>query len=92
MIYMWQETRGNKYYRFQTTNKTAAIKMKRREKFKLVGFGFKRDIWIFQVEFSRPDIARKVLKTLSGGKAEFDAGEEIFYSKVKCMAQGKLDL
>ena len=38
MIYMWKEERGKPYYRFQTDDKKTADKMKRRNKFKLVGY------------------------------------------------------
>ena len=86
MIYMWQEER-EPYYRFQTTNRKAAEKMKRREKFKLVGKGVNCDLWVFRAFFERMDIAKKALKTLSGGKVEFARDEEIFYSRVNYMAE-----
>ena len=89
MIYMWQEERGKPYYRFQTTNRKAAEKMKRREKFKLVGKAVNFELWVFRAFFERMDIAKKALKTLSGGKVEFVRDEEIFYSRVNHMAEGE---
>jgi hypothetical protein len=89
MIYMWQKKRGKRFYRFQTSNKNAASMMKRRKKFKLSGYGFNCGMWIFVAEFSRPDIARKALKTISGGKIEYDNKEDIFYCRINELNQQK---
>ncbi len=80
MTYMWQEERGKKYYRFQTDEREIANKMRRRNKFELVGWGINCELWIFQTTFSRPDIARKAFQTLTEGEIEFDDREEIFFS------------
>ena len=80
MTYMWQEERGKQYYKFQTDDREIANKMKRRAKFELVARGINCELWIFQTTFSRPDIARKAFKSLTGGKIEFDDREEIFFS------------
>ncbi len=88
MIYMWQEgsrkRRNNEkpYFWFQTSNQAAAAKMKRREKFKLVGYGYKCPLWIFQAQFDRPDIAREVLRTLAGNKIEYISAEDVFVARV----------
>ena len=87
---MWQMQRGEPYYRFQTENKQAADKMKRRNSFKLVGVGLNCEFWIFQASFTRPDKARNALKTLTGRKVEFDPDEDIFYSKVKYVGEEEL--
>lgn len=79
---MWQEERGKPFYRFQTCNRKAMAKMKRREKFNLTGSGYNCELWIFVSEFSRPDIAKKALEALAGSKVEFDFGGEVFYSRV----------
>ncbi len=91
MIYMWQEERGKSFYRFQTTNRKAAEKMKRREKFRLIGKGLNCELWVFRTVFERTDIAKKALKTLSGGKVEFAKDEEIFYARVNNMAEEKIE-
>lgn len=78
MNYFWQEERGKPYYRFQTDDKIIADKMKRREKFKLVGRGFNCPLWIFQAIFTRPDIARKAFQTLTGSKAVLDKEHDVF--------------
>lgn len=80
MIYMWQEERGKPFYRFQTDEKEIHNRMKRREKFKLVAEGVTCNLWIYQANAARPDIARNILKTLSGAKVNFDSKDEIFYS------------
>lgn len=89
MVCMWKEERGKPYYRFQTEERQAADKMKRRKKFKLVCTGLNCKFWIFQALFNRPDKARNALKALTGGKVEFDRNEDIFYSKVKCIEERK---
>ena len=81
MTSMWQEERGKKYYRFQTDEKDIAQKMRRRNKFELVGWGVNCNLWIFQSSFSRPDIARKAFKSIMGGRIEFDDRKEIFFSE-----------
>ena len=88
---MWQEERGKSFYRFQTTNRKAAEKMKRREKFRLIGKGLNCELWVFRTVFARTDIAKKALKPLSGGKVEFAKDEEIFYAKVNNMAEEKIE-
>jgi len=80
MVYMWQEQKGKPYYRFQTDDKDIADKMKRRNKFELVGWGVNCELWIYQVSFSRLDIAKKVFETLIGKKSNFNSKDEIFYS------------
>ncbi|MBL1123908.1 MAG: hypothetical protein D8M26_13620 [Ignavibacteriae bacterium] len=88
MIYMWQENRGEQYYRFQTNNRAIAERMKRRIKFHLTACGINCEIWIYQAIFSRPDIARKALKTLAGNTVKFDKKEDIFYASIS-MSENK---
>ncbi|MBS4035892.1 MAG: hypothetical protein KGZ85_15615 [Ignavibacterium sp.] len=80
MIYMWKEERGQPYYRFQTESRKAADKMKRRQNFKLVGWGVNCQVWVFVAKINRGDTAKKVLKTLSGNVVKFDKNEDLFYS------------
>jgi len=80
---MWKMGRGSKQYRFQTDEKSIADKMKRRQKFRLVGLGINSSLWIFQSVFTRPDIAKKAFDSLIEGKAIFDFEEEIYYSEGK---------
>lgn len=82
MISMWQLIRGEKYFWFQTENKEAANKMKRRNKFRLVSYGVNRDHWVFEAIFTRPDIARKALKALAGNAVKYDKKEDIFYAEI----------
>jgi len=82
MIEMWQEQRGEPYFKFQTKNREAANKMKRRNKFKLVAWGVNCDLWIFLATYRRPDLARKALKTLAGNVVKFDKKEDIFYATI----------
>ena len=81
MTYMWKEERSKPFYRFQTDERETSSKMKRRKKFKLVGWGVNCPLWIHQATFSRPDIAKKAFKTITGGKVEYDIREEIFFSE-----------
>lgn len=81
MTYMWREEKGKPFYRFQTDEKEISDKMKRRQKFILSASGYNTPLWVFQTTFNRADIAKKVLKTLTGGKIEFDASEDIYLSE-----------
>ena len=89
MTSMWQEERGKKYYRFQTDEREIANKMRRRNKFELVGWGVNRELWIFQSTFSRPDIARNAFESITGRKAEYDDRAEIFFSEGLLSSQQK---
>jgi hypothetical protein len=91
MTVMWQMGRGSKEYRIQTEQWEIAENLKRRKSYKLVGYGFNCNIWIFQKNFSRPDIARKAFENITKSKIEFDDREDIFIpaskvSIVKCKA------
>ena len=72
MTYLWQEERGKKFYKVQTDDKEAAKKMKRRNGFHLCGYGWNNSLWIFTCQFSRPDIARQTLKSITCKKPKID--------------------
>lgn len=78
MNYFWQEERGKQFYRFQTDDKIIADRMKRREKFKLAGRGYNCCLWIYQAIFTRPDIAKKAFKTLTGSKPILNKADDVF--------------
>lgn len=82
MIEMWQLIRGEKYYWFQTKDRATYNKMKKRKKFRLVSRGMNCDWWIFEAEFTRPDIARNALKTLAGNPVKYDKKDDIFYAEI----------
>ena len=82
MIEMWQEERGKPFYRFQTKNREAANKMKRRNKFELSSLGLNCNWWVFVATFNRPDIAKKTLKTLAGNVVKFDKKDDVFYALI----------
>ncbi|NMB82016.1 MAG: hypothetical protein GYA14_09375 [Ignavibacteria bacterium] len=74
MTYLWQEERGQKFYRVQTDEKEVAEKLKRRNGFKLSGWSINgHSLWIFACTFTRPDIAKKVLKSVTGQKSNIDS-------------------
>ncbi|MBM3712196.1 MAG: hypothetical protein FJW56_01975 [Actinobacteria bacterium] len=80
MTYLWQEERGQKFYRVQTDEKEVADKLKRRNGFKLIGWSLNSHrLWIFSNKFSRPDIAKKVLKSVTGKKPNIDAEGIIWF-------------
>lgn len=72
MTYLWQEERGKNIYRVQTDEKRIAHKLKRRNKFHLSAFAWNANMWVYSCEFSRPDIAKKTLKSITGKKAKVD--------------------
>lgn len=80
MTYLWQEERGQKYYRVQTNDKVIAEKLRRRKGFTPAGTVVtNRDIWIFDCEFSRPDIAKKTLSSVTGCLPQIDSEGIITY-------------
>ena len=72
LTYLWQEEYGEKYYRVQTDNKDVAKKLYRRNGFRLCGFGTNVNLWIFCCEFSRRDIAKKAIESVTGDKGKID--------------------
>lgn len=89
MTCYWQEERGKPYYRFQTDEIEIKNKMKRRQKFELVSWGVNCKLWIYQVSFSRPDVAKKAFETLVGKKPIFDSKQEIFYPECNLSSSEK---
>ena len=77
MTSMWQLVRGEPHYKFQTDDKAIAEKMRRR-KFHLAAWGVNCNLWIYQSAYSRPDIARKVFKTLTGKVPIYNKNKDIF--------------
>ena len=73
MTYLWQEERGKKFYKIQTDDREAANKMKRRKGFSLSAFAINDNLWAFNCEFKRPDIARKTLKSITGKNGKMDS-------------------
>ncbi len=87
---MWQEERGKKFYKVQTNDKDIANKIKRRNGFHLCAKAVNANLWIFSCEFTRPDIAKKTLKSITGLKVEYNKNEDIFYSRVNISREEKL--
>ena len=80
MVYMWRLEKKRPEYRFQTDEKAIANQLKRRQGFKLVGNGLNCDLWIYQVEISRSNNARRMFKHISGGKINYNPNEDVFFS------------
>lgn len=78
MTYMWQEERGQKYFRFQTDEPAVNKKMRERKKFILVGWGWNCNLWIYQVKLYKPQNARRTLKALTGKPIKFDKLSDTF--------------
>ena len=86
MTYLWQEERGKIFYKVQTDDRDIAKKLKRRIGFKLSAFaingnltGGKASLWIFSCEFTRPDIAKKTLKSITGKSEKIDSEGVFIY-------------
>ncbi len=75
------DKRGKPVYRFQTDEIEINKKMKRRNKFTLIGWGVNCNLWIYQVSFSRPIRAKAALKSLTNKSVNFDKNKEIYYSE-----------
>lgn len=66
--------RGKKDYRVQTDSKELVDKLKRRNGFRLIGWSLNaRKIWFFYCQFTRPDIAKKTLKSATGNNPRIDS-------------------
>ena len=83
LTYLWQEESGKKYYRVQTDDKVIAKKLFRRNGFRLSAYGKNSDsangsgLWIFCCEFSRLDIAKKTIESVTRERGKIDS-EGIF--------------
>ena len=73
LTYLWQEEYGERFYRVQTDDKDIAKKLYRRNGFWLCGYGMNVSLWIFCCEFSRRDIARKAIESVTGENGKIDA-------------------
>lgn len=76
--YLWQQEPRKPFYRLQTTDKRIADICKRRNKFRLSAEGINVKIWIFDCEFSRPDIAKKIFQSIIGQKPKIDSEGILF--------------
>tara|TARA_Y100000034_G_scaffold70594_1_gene85179 strand:+ start:40 stop:366 length:327 start_codon:yes stop_codon:yes gene_type:complete len=79
--YMWQEQRGEPYFRFQTNDPKIHGKMRRRKDFSLAGVGINAPIWIYTASFYSPQKARQTLTRLTGSTIEKNAAESEFWAK-----------
>ena len=79
MTYLWQTGRGSKSYRIQTDNRKVKDKLNRRNKFRLGAYSLTHELWIYSCEFKRPDIAKKVLKSVTRVNPQIDSEGVIFY-------------
>lgn len=90
MTYLWQLERGQNSYRVQTDDKVIANKLRRRKGFTPSGTVItNRDEWIFNCEFSRPDIAKKTLLSVTGCLPQIDSEGMISYDPSYVSAKGK---
>jgi hypothetical protein len=87
---MWQEQRGEMYFRFQTDEKSIADKMKRRQKFSRTAYGMNCTFWIYRAHFTRPDLARAAFKSLTGEKIKYNAEEDIYCGEDKMVEDTKI--
>ena len=69
MNQLWQESKGEPFWRFQTDSKEIIQKLKKRDDFHLTSTG---DIAVFCCNFTNPAIARGVFKAITGFKPEID--------------------
>jgi len=79
MTYLWQVERGKNFYKVQTDQKTINEKLKRRKGFRLCAVSLNTNLWIYSCMFTRPDIAKKTLKSVTGKNAKIDLEGVISY-------------
>ncbi len=80
MTCMWQEIKGEPYYRFQTDEPKIAAKLKRRKHFEQCSWGLNCPHWIFVSRYTRPSKARKALGILTGRPLKKDSEEDVYFS------------
>ena len=82
MTYMWQLGTGTGIFRFQTTDPLIARKLNRTSGWKSVQPYCNKPIWIFQKSFTKPQDARKKLKSLCKvSKLEKGSDKGEFYAE-----------
>lgn len=79
MTYLWQLERGSNTYKVQTDSKEIADKLKRRNGFQISAISITNPLWIFSCEFSRPDIAKKTISSVTKQKPKIDSEGVICY-------------
>ena len=79
MTYLWQEERGKNFYKIHTDEKSIADILKRRNKFHLSANALNANLWIYNCEFTRPDIAKKTLKSVTCKIVKIDSEGVIYY-------------
>lgn len=80
ITYLWQMERAKSNYRVQTDDKETADKLKRRNGFTLIGNSLNaKKLWVYSCEFTRPDIAKKTLKSVTGKNPKIDSEGLISY-------------
>ena len=73
MTYLWQEERGKEFYKVQTDENEIVKKLNRRNGFTLSAFEINKKLCIYNCQFSRPDIAKKTLKSVTGKSIKIDS-------------------
>jgi hypothetical protein len=90
MTYLWQEVYGEPFYRIQTDEKCVAEKIRRRKGFNSNSIiVLNRMLWIFPCRFSRPDIARKTLMSITGVKGKIDSDGLFVFQKETELSRNK---
>lgn len=81
MTYLWQLERGSCFYKVQTNDKEVNKKLKRRNGFCLCAFALNSNLWIYDCEFARPDIAKKTMKSVTGKNIKTDSEGVLCYGE-----------
>jgi|TARA_B100001971_G_scaffold94404_1_gene87215 hypothetical protein len=74
--YLWQEELRKPYYRIQTNDHRIARKMKRKtfgqnlQKVVQVIFGINVPLWVFQIQYKSPHIAKKSFGRIMGAEVQ----------------------
>jgi len=82
--YLWQEEPRKPYYRIQTNDHRIARKMKRKtfgqnpQKVVQVIFGFNEPIWVFQIQYNSPHIAKRSFGRIMGAEVQNTSERGLF--------------
>ncbi len=79
MTYLWQEVRGDKWWRIQSNDPSVKRKLQRRKNTSLCIKCYNDPMKVFRTQYYKPEKARKSLERITGQKPEKDAVNDLFF-------------
>jgi len=82
--YMWREypfIRGDKCYRYQTSDPHIHKKMRQRKDFSLVMWGLNRNIWVYVSKKNNLEKAKRTLRNLTHSSVKKHTASSVFLAQ-----------